>query len=589
MKHSRIGHWEWDFKSGLMTWSDGIFRLLGLEPHSIKPNLQLFMGLVHPADRPHVGLVYSPDRNSEQYLDQEFRILRADGETRWLYCQAEIFAAPDGRPSWAAGVTIDVTEKYVALSQLRYREEKYSALVRATSVAEWSAAPDGTIREASFWSSYTGQTVDEIQGFGWLNAIHADDIATVKAVWEETLRAGTAAELSFRIRRTNGEYRWVHAAGVPLRNEDGSIKEWVGKISDIDDQRKHERALRLSEARLRTALEAGHVSIWEWDPQSDLLTRMGRLTDYRLEVLPFKDVLDQVHPHDRAQLVSTWKLAAENKAPLEHEFRLKRKSGQASWIGIRGAFVPNPFTGTVSLTGVSFEIGRHKKVEAEARLLRGQLEQLLRRQTALYELISGKVWFANALGQVTGLGGRNPSSRVGRSAVEAAELNWLNAVHPEDQERTRMAWQRAVESSTEFSSDHRIRDRNSTYKFFRARAAPVRDEDGLVREWVGVSSEIGSTSGICNGGYHPNGGHPHNGYPTGAQVRAARGLLNLSVRELAEMSGVSVSSIKRIEENTGRSNVAESTLAKLSKTLVAAGVEFDPAGWLRLANKSDLH
>src|SRR5690348_3062309 len=76
VKHSRIGHWEWDLKSGLITWSDGIFRLLGLEPHSVKPSLQFFASLVHPADRPHTALLYSPDRHAERYLDQEFRILR---------------------------------------------------------------------------------------------------------------------------------------------------------------------------------------------------------------------------------------------------------------------------------------------------------------------------------------------------------------------------------------------------------------------------------------------------------------------------------------------------------------------------------
>jgi hypothetical protein len=129
------------------------------------------------------------------------------------------------------------------------------------------------------------------------------------------------------------------------------------------------------------------------------------------------------------------------------------------------------------------------------------------------------------------------------------------------------AWSEALTSKRDYSMEHQVRQPDGTYRWMHSRAAPIMLETGAVREWVGISSDIHDLKvwPIVSG---------DKAILTGAQLRAARGILNWSVRELSEAAAVSSSTIRRLEEMDGSPPSHEDALAPLQNTLEQGGVEF---------------
>ncbi|WP_336485565.1 PAS domain-containing protein [Methylobacterium nigriterrae] len=111
------GNWGWTFATNEHVWSAGFYRLLGLEPRTVRPSYELFLGLVHPEDRPEIE---TSAQIMQQGLlqDHTFRVIRPDGSIRILSGRSEIYFAPDGRPRGAAGMVLDITDRE-ALARLQ--------------------------------------------------------------------------------------------------------------------------------------------------------------------------------------------------------------------------------------------------------------------------------------------------------------------------------------------------------------------------------------------------------------------------------------------------------------------------------------
>ena len=125
-------------------------------------------------------------------------------------------------------------------------EERYRALVRASTAIEWRADAAGSMHDAPLWADYTGQPPDAHRGAGWLNVVHPDDRAATELVWAAAHKNGTVVETEYRVlHAVSGRYRWVHERGVPLRNPDGIVREWVGAVTDIHERRQAEERQRL--------------------------------------------------------------------------------------------------------------------------------------------------------------------------------------------------------------------------------------------------------------------------------------------------------------------------------------------------------
>jgi len=137
------------------------------------------------------------------------------------------------------------------LQELVAGEERYRALADAMPQLVWTATPTGEMDYVNDrWVVYTGLTAEESCGFGWLAALHPDDVVPTLERWKSTLRTGQVYELGCRYRRaSDGMYRWHLTRAFPQRDSHGKICRWLGTCTDIDDQKRIEDSLQfLAEA-----------------------------------------------------------------------------------------------------------------------------------------------------------------------------------------------------------------------------------------------------------------------------------------------------------------------------------------------------
>lgn len=130
-------------------------------------------------------------------------------------------------------------------------EERYRALADAMPQLVWTADATGAMDYVNDrWAEYTGLSVEESLGKGWLAALHPDDVAPTAERWQSTVRSGEVYEQGCRFRRAyDGMYRWHLSRALPQRDASGQICRWLGTCTDIEDQKRIEDSLQfLAEA-----------------------------------------------------------------------------------------------------------------------------------------------------------------------------------------------------------------------------------------------------------------------------------------------------------------------------------------------------
>lgn len=143
-------------------------------------------------------------------------------------------------------VLAEIEERTRISQELQVSEERYRSLMAATTSIIWITDPQGKfIVEQSSWQEYTGQLPNEYQGYGWINAIHPDDRAQILAEWKAAVGSRGSYESTGRLWNFKlKQYRHFIARSIPLLGSDGTIREWIGSINDVDDRKRAEDQLK---------------------------------------------------------------------------------------------------------------------------------------------------------------------------------------------------------------------------------------------------------------------------------------------------------------------------------------------------------
>jgi PAS domain S-box-containing protein len=247
----------------------------------------------------------------------------------------------DGRAAVLA-VAQDITVRKREEEAIRHSEERYRALVAATSQMVWITNAEGAVVEDTpSWRAFTGQTEQEVKGVGWARALHPDDTLPTVAAWSHALATRSVYETEYRLRRHDGEYRTVVVRGVPLIETDGSIREWIGAGTDITERKRAEQALRASEQRYRRFVERNAAGVLCNTLDGTILDcndSLVRILGYgsQAEVKTHKTPEFSCNPHDREVMVGRLK---EAKALTGLELCFKRKDGSAVWCLVNVALL----------------------------------------------------------------------------------------------------------------------------------------------------------------------------------------------------------------------------------------------------------
>src|SRR5712671_2980542 len=198
--------------------------------------------MLHPEDRDRVLQAWRESVANGTPYEQEERHRRADGQYRWFLARGVALRDSEGRIVRWYGTNTDIEDRKSAEDRLQLVIDTLPALV-------WSKLPDGS---ADFLNQrfleYTGLSVEEGLGWGWMNEFHPEDRAEEE--WRAAFAAREPFEKEARLRRADGAYRWFLFRGVPLRDERGRVVKWYGTTTDIEDRKRAEEALLEAQDKL---------------------------------------------------------------------------------------------------------------------------------------------------------------------------------------------------------------------------------------------------------------------------------------------------------------------------------------------------
>ena len=312
--------------------------------------------------------------------------------------------------------------------------------------------------------------MEESQNHGWLAAVHPDDVSWVRGIYFEALKLGSSMTSSFRVRHHSGEYRWCLSKMLPLQNPDGSVREWIGAIEDVNQRRLAEERSQLEEERRGLALEAARMVAWDYDTASREVFR----SENAPEILGTgsgraDDVESWIHPDDVERVLAALRRTEETGEPYEVEYRLKDRDGRARWVRGRGKLLRNVKNGPNRVVGITFDVTANKEAERQYVQLTEKLSLVEARYAALAAIAGDFLWMASTDGKL--VASSEWGAFTGQSLQEMSGWGWLNAVHPADRERTREVLHHQASSNRIASAQYRLRNANGDYVWVNSRAA----------------------------------------------------------------------------------------------------------------------
>lgn len=267
--------------------------------------------------------------------------------------------------------TIEVTKEVRAQMALCQSEERFRSLVIASSQVVWTAVPSGEhLIDFSSWKAFTGQCLEESQNYRWLEAVHPDDRLHTLHSWQTSVSKQCIFSVEYRLRRFDGEFRWMAVKALPLINCDGNIREWVGTNTDITEQKRATEELYIANQRLNLALEGIGEGFWEWDIKKGKLKlpdQFKRNIGYEGDELSDASArwLSLIHPDDRPRMhVTMDKHLTGNTASYCCEYRVQCKDGSWRWMYSRGVLIEqSPEGEPVRVVGVISDISARKEAD----------------------------------------------------------------------------------------------------------------------------------------------------------------------------------------------------------------------------------
>jgi len=348
-------------------------------------------------------------------------------------------------------------------------EERLRLIIDTIPTIVWRKLPDGSVDFLNRnFREYTGLSLEEGLGWGWMNAFHPDD--RLMEEWRAALAAGEPFEKEARLRRADGQYRWFLIRAVPVRDEQRNIANWYGTSSDIEHRKRAEDRVRLI---------INTIPVMAWSIRADgavdfVNQRWLEYTGLTLEE-EIENPTRAVHPEDLPRVMEKWLVDMAAGGISEDEMRLRRADGEYRWFLVRTAPLRDEQGNVVKWYGLSIDIEDRKRAESQSWMLLDAIPQ--------------QIWSGPPDGTLDYCNERW-RSYMGLGLEELRGNGWQTMLHRDDRERVLKAWHQAVTNGTPYEQEERHRGVDGTYRWFLSRGVPMRDTQGRIVRWYGTNTDI---------------------------------------------------------------------------------------------------
>lgn len=333
-----LGYWNFNFSNRVFTCNVRTKMLFGLDPDT-EIEAKTAVRAIYEEDKAWViekinKVLKDPTDGS---YDIEFRTAYMnDKKGRVIRAKGRCYFDDQHLPIRFSGTLQDITATKRAEIALRQSEEQFRTLANSISQLAWIADKEGWIYWYNDrWYDYTGTTLEEMKGWGWAKVHHPDYLQKIVDFVKVAWKKDEPFELTFPLRRKDGEYRWFLTRAYPVKDGEGNIVHWIGTNTDINDQQEISKALRQSEELLRQISDLMPQIVWASDAKGnyDFFNKKW----YEYSGFNFDESMNMgwtriLHPEDYEYSIESWKSAVQTGRNYYVEHRKKGVDGEYRWF-----------------------------------------------------------------------------------------------------------------------------------------------------------------------------------------------------------------------------------------------------------------
>ncbi|KAA1011314.1 PAS domain-containing protein [Paraburkholderia panacisoli] len=445
-----------------------------------------FLQFIHPDDRSRVKEGYLRSVREKSPYDTTYRWADRDGNYHWRHSRSVPYFNDDGSVYKWYAVNMDIDDLYRSKELIREREVQLNWLAENVPSLLWRTDSQGRLEYVNKRAEdYTGLRLDELISHGWLHLVHPDDFASTMEAWQGSLESGRPYDWVYRFRAADNTYRWFQSKGIPMRDANGDTVNWYGLLIDIHERKLAQEVLRTEELNLRRLVDALPAMIWRATPQGDvdrwnrqMLTFMGKSG----EEFDGEMLLRLIPEADRLRVRSRWRRAVEEGASYQDTYPVTGADGKLHWYLARGEPFRDESGQVLHWYGVCTDINDLKQTEAALEQREHQLRELI-------ETIPAMLWCNDPRGGLTYIN-RKTAEFVGLSISQLTDLGFTKTIHSDDLDSLLQAWRHSVETGEPYSHVARLRRKDGVYRWHQHTAEAMRDSDGNIVQWYGLSLDI---------------------------------------------------------------------------------------------------
>ncbi len=432
---AKLGSWEWDIAKNEITWSDELYRIFGVKPSEFDASYETFLSMVHPDDRDRLdrAVKESVEKRKSYYID--VRIQRSDGSEWIMEARGELTLDDNGNAVSMGGTAQDITVRKKAELELKESEEKYRKLIETANDAILLADSEtGIILDANKKAEdLLGIPIDMIKGMHQTELHPEEELEHYREIFETHVREGNAfisdlivvnksgrripVDISASQIEINGkkvlqgvfrdisERKKVEEESRKHHNElEMRVQERTLQIeraieellSEINERKEAEEALRQSEERFRIAATATSDLLWEGDVRENSLDWYGNidwLLGYGEGEFPrtISGHMESIHPDDREWFTEKVDKALKTGNEFIAEYRIRCKDGTYRYWNETGKAVEYEDGKAVKWIGSVTDITDRKIAEDQIIKSENQFKKLSQEFNALLDAIPDNI------------------------------------------------------------------------------------------------------------------------------------------------------------------------------------------------------
>lgn len=393
LESSRTGMFDWDVIDKTGTWNEQMAAIYAFNPRAERITADEWKGLFHPDDVRRLADEAAHALAEKEQFHFEYRTVRPDGETRWIFSHGRIMRDAHGKPVRLIGTHTDITDRKRIEQALQQRQAELNEAQRLAKIGSWQWLPKS---DTMIWSEelyrIAGRDLKSpAVSYGEHATLYTPESwARLQAAVDEALRNQTTFSLELELIRADGTKRWVVANGEARVDSQGSGTALRGTVQDVTDRKRIEQELRQNEERTRFSLEAANVGTWDWDVHTGRVNWSSNMESVHGQSpgsfgASFDSFLQGVFAEDRPKVMQQIDLALSGAGKYHVEYRQHRADGTFGWMEATGQVVFDAARQPLRMFGICANITQRKQAEERERQITNEAVAATAKFRAVFE------------------------------------------------------------------------------------------------------------------------------------------------------------------------------------------------------------